>query len=105
IFLCQESGTVNLFNLLKRVPGCAKADENVVKEYNSRTIPSKTLCQMKKLSLQSQLIKKMLENGEDINIEDAAETPKTSHSEGLGAVKTALQYFDQQGVSIMDLLT
>ncbi|GFX86233.1 uncharacterized protein TNCV_2561151 [Trichonephila clavipes] len=49
--------------------------------------------------------KKMLENGEDINIEDAAETPKTSHSEGLGAVKTALQYFDQQGVSIMDLLT
>ncbi|GFU73106.1 hypothetical protein TNCV_1353971 [Trichonephila clavipes] len=46
----------------------------------------------------------MLENDEDANFEETEQTPKTSHSERLKFVETALQYFEQQVVSVMDLL-
>ncbi|GFT91451.1 hypothetical protein TNCV_4286061 [Trichonephila clavipes] len=46
----------------------------------------------------------MPENDEDVNVEDTKPTLKISHSEGIKAVETTLQYFAQQGASVMDLL-
>ncbi|GFX58633.1 hypothetical protein TNCV_418121 [Trichonephila clavipes] len=46
----------------------------------------------------------MLEKDEDVNVEDTLQTPKISLSERLKIVETALQYFEPQGVSIMDLM-
>ncbi|GFW21612.1 hypothetical protein TNCV_4281271 [Trichonephila clavipes] len=40
----------------------------------------------------------MPENDEDVNV--AVQTPKISHSEGLKAAETALQYFEQ-GMSVI----
>ncbi|GFT28686.1 hypothetical protein TNCV_4832481 [Trichonephila clavipes] len=54
---------------------------------------------MQKLLLLSQLMK----NDEDINVEDIIQTSKISHSEELQA-QTALQYFELQGASAMNLL-
>ncbi|GFX83162.1 hypothetical protein TNCV_4987561 [Trichonephila clavipes] len=44
------------------------------------------------------------ENGEDVNVEDAAHTHEISYLEGLNTVETHLQNFEQQGASVMDLL-
>ncbi|GFS47286.1 hypothetical protein TNCV_4862611 [Trichonephila clavipes] len=53
----------------------------------------------------STIIEKMPENNEDVNVEDTIQTPKISHNERLKAVETSLQYFEQQGASVMDLLS
>ncbi|GFV75462.1 hypothetical protein TNCV_1483081 [Trichonephila clavipes] len=45
----------------------------------------------------------MLEN-EDVNFEETVKTSKTLHRKGLKAVKNAFQYFEPQGVSVMDLV-
>ena len=48
---------------------------------------------------------KMLKKDEDVDVEDSTvQAPKISHSEGLKAVETTLQYFEQQGASVLDLL-
>ncbi|GFW31799.1 hypothetical protein TNCV_5039691 [Trichonephila clavipes] len=48
--------------------------------------------------------KKMQDNDENVKVEDALQTPRISHSETLKIVDTALQYFQQQGALMMDLL-
>ncbi|GFU20825.1 hypothetical protein TNCV_5059591 [Trichonephila clavipes] len=45
----------------------------------------------------------MSENDE-VYVEDIIHTPKISLSEGLKTAETELQYFEQQGASVMDLL-
>ncbi|GFX57966.1 hypothetical protein TNCV_3069331 [Trichonephila clavipes] len=47
---------------------------------------------------------KTLENEEDVNAKNIVQIPKILHSERLKVVETVIQYFEQQGASVMDLL-
>ncbi|GFV27865.1 hypothetical protein TNCV_2347851 [Trichonephila clavipes] len=38
---------------------------------------------------------------EDVNAEDTVQNPKISHNEGLKAVETTFEYFEQQGASVI----
>ncbi|GFV51115.1 hypothetical protein TNCV_4743921 [Trichonephila clavipes] len=46
----------------------------------------------------------LLSENDDVDVEDIVQTPIIPHSEGLKAAETALRYFEQQGVSVIDLL-
>ncbi|GFU63316.1 hypothetical protein TNCV_661501 [Trichonephila clavipes] len=47
---------------------------------------------------------KIAPNDEDVNVEDIEQTPKISHSKRLKAVDIVLQYFEEQGASVMEAL-
>ncbi|GFW14176.1 transposable element Tc3 transposase [Trichonephila clavipes] len=64
------------------------------------TRPTKTLCPMQKLSLLSQLMKKMPENDEGVNVEGIARTLKTSRSKGLKVVSIS----NKVCYTVLDLL-
>lgn len=103
-FVEQDAENVNLLDLLKRVPGCAEANENDVEQWFQNDTEEDI---MNDAEIIAAVIvnEQMPENDEDIDDEDiTVQTPKISHSEGLKAVETALQYFEQQGASVMDLL-
>ncbi|GFU61438.1 hypothetical protein TNCV_845581 [Trichonephila clavipes] len=46
---------------------------------------------------------KMPENDRSVNVEDTAQTPKISHSEGSKTIETAFKYF-KQDASVKDLV-
>ncbi|GFV80413.1 hypothetical protein TNCV_2149471 [Trichonephila clavipes] len=44
----------------------------------------------------------MPKNYEEVNVEDTVQTPKVSFSEGVKAIETVIQFFEQQGASVMN---
>ncbi|XP_023231971.1 jerky protein homolog-like [Centruroides sculpturatus] len=100
----DDAENVNLLNLLKRVPGCAEANENDIEQWFQNDTDQNIMSNAEIIAAVT-VNEKMLENNEDVDVEDSTvQAPKISHSEGLKAVETALQYFEQQGASVMDLL-
>ncbi|GFR09827.1 jerky protein homolog-like [Trichonephila clavata] len=99
----EDAENVNLLDLLKKVPGCAEADENDVEQWFQNDNEQDIMSDAEIIASVS-VNDEISENDADIKVEDPVQTPKISHSEGLKAVETTLQYFEQQGASVMDLM-
>ncbi|XP_035204403.1 complement C4-B-like [Stegodyphus dumicola] len=77
---------------MKRVSGCAKADENDVQQWLQDDTEQDILSNAEIIAAIT-VNEEMSEKDEDIDIEDSTmQVPKISHSEGLKAVETTFQY-------------